>query len=89
MKTSAFKIVKTNGVSDGNCASTLVYGACIVLGNLKARTIRMLMLGRIQDFEKGVQTNGPPKADPSGGSRGMPSQQILKFKSSEMRFPAF
>ena len=39
--------------------------------------------------KRGVRTNGSPKTDPSGGSGGMLPREILKFKSSEMRFPAY
>ena len=39
--------------------------------------------------KSGVRTNGSPKVDRLGGSGGMLPREIWKFKSSEMRFPAF
>ena len=45
--------------------------------------------GESRISKRGVRTNGSPKADLSGGSGGMLPREILKFKSSEMRFPAY
>ena len=47
------------------------------------------MLRRIQDFEKGGSNKWAAKGGPIWGwSGGMLPLEILKFKSSEMRFPA-
>ena len=47
------------------------------------------MLRRIQDFEKGGWNKWAAKGRPTWGwSGGMLPLEILKFKSSEMRFPA-